>query len=73
MPFDSMAIRRLMPTVEIRWDEKAGLRTGCGVYAPKLRQKSKTKVKTVPGREKTKAQRRVSVTALMAWPAFHVK
>src|SRR5947209_10281874 len=28
------------------------------------------KNKTVPGREKTKAQSRVPVTALMAWPRF---
>jgi hypothetical protein len=36
----------------------------------RVEQKDKTKVKTVPGREKTKAQSRVPVTALIAWPRF---
>jgi hypothetical protein len=31
----------------------------------------KSKVKIVPGREKTKTQSRVPVTALMAWATFH--
>ena len=39
----------------------------------RVKQKGKTKIKTVPGREKTKAQSRVPVTALMAWPRFHSK
>src|SRR5580698_11390632 len=33
--------------------------------------KRQNKVKTAPGRERQKAQSRVSVTALMAWPRFH--
>jgi hypothetical protein len=36
----------------------------------KTKSKTQNKVKTVPGREKTKAQSRVSVTALIAWPRF---
>jgi hypothetical protein len=35
------------------------------------RTKDKPKIKTVPRREKTKAQSRVPVTALMAWPRFN--
>ena len=36
----------------------------------RIKQKAK-QIKTVPGREKTKAQSRVPVTALIAWPRFH--
>src|SRR6202008_440530 len=37
----------------------------------RVKQNSKAKIKTVPGREKKKAQSRVPVTASMAWPRFH--
>jgi hypothetical protein len=37
----------------------------------RIKTNGKTKIKIVPGREKTKAQSRVPVTALIAWPAFH--
>jgi hypothetical protein len=36
----------------------------------KTKSKTQNKVKTVPGGEKTKAQSRVPVTALMGWPRF---
>jgi hypothetical protein len=42
-----------------------------GNYGCRVKQNSKTKVKIVPGREKTKAKARVPVTALIAWAAFH--
>jgi transposase len=37
---------------------------------PNDSSRSRVKTKTVPGREKTKAQSRVPVTALIAWPRF---
>src|SRR5207248_9139801 len=37
----------------------------------RVKQNSKARIKTVPGREKTKAQSRVPVTALIALPGFH--
>ena len=37
----------------------------------RVKQNSKARIKTVPGREKKKAQSRVPVTALMAWPRCH--
>ena len=36
----------------------------------RVKPKRKTKVNIVPGRETTKAQSRVTVTALIAWPTF---
>ena len=38
----------------------------------RVKPNGKKKVKIVPGREKTKAQSRVPVTALIAWPRFHL-
>jgi hypothetical protein len=37
---------------------------------PRKNQKAK-QIKIVPGKEKTKAQSRVPVTALIAWATFH--
>ena len=51
--------------------ERRSVRTAAQQQPKRDAGGQQTKVKIVLGREKTKAQSRVPVTALMAWPRFH--